>query len=747
MTKKLLAILLSVVMIFSIMPFAAAEPPRYATVNDALAILRHTVGLPSDAHTETHNFTGTGTLNVNDALLILRGLVGLGERQRLLTAETPTSPNVTTSPTSPTVTTSPTVATTVTTSPTTPATPVTTAPSEPEPLPPEESPFAGRRCNRAHCRTCAHINYNPNRAPCIVRPGMECWCVYCRHSHWVVIENPVIICFRWGVSAPNTQIAELLGIGMGWRSTVTNGLLARLVETGLIPANVTHLNLHNSAVTDLTPLAGLTDLVWLDLEDIMAWQNNTTQRLTDLTPLAGLTNLRRLDIDHNSALTDISPLAGLVNLVELDLNDTIVRDISPLSGMTRLEYLDLRATPVTDFTPLANLTALRELELDTATWWSTPFTGIADLSPLAALTNLEYLEMRNHRGLTDLTPLAGLTNLRELNLASSLNITDVSPLRDLAALEVLQLGGLRQLEDVSALHGLTNLRRLNVVNTGLNVRQIRNLRDALPGTIVSHSFVLRDWCENEGCDLRWDECECDHFTGVACEGCGAVEGFILASRFRRYCRQLTTFTAPTDFTADDYALLPQLTNLMSLTIGNQGVAAGIGHVDFAFLTELPNLSTLRIGHLRLGFDGGALAEIVGGLTQLEVLEMRNARIIDISFVSGLTNLQRLDLQNNNIVRLDGIENTFERLEPLLGLTNLRDLNLSNTGLRSFEPLYSMTHLTRLNVSQNFICVNVLRGVACYVPIIELRAALPDTEVITTSIRPTDRCIFHRNAGV
>jgi hypothetical protein len=58
------------------------EPPaarEYATVQDALAILRHIVGLPSIAAVESHNFSGSGEIEVRDALLVLRGLVGLGE--------------------------------------------------------------------------------------------------------------------------------------------------------------------------------------------------------------------------------------------------------------------------------------------------------------------------------------------------------------------------------------------------------------------------------------------------------------------------------------------------------------------------------------------------------------------------------------------------------------------------------------------------------------------------------------------
>lgn len=56
---------------------------------------------------------------------------------------------------------------------------------------------------------------------------------------------------------------------------------------------------------DLTPLASLTELEYLEL---------FSANVKDITPLAGLTNLRDLNLTYNRKLRDISPLYELPNL-------------------------------------------------------------------------------------------------------------------------------------------------------------------------------------------------------------------------------------------------------------------------------------------------------------------------------------------------------------------------------------------------------------------------------------------------
>ncbi len=192
--------------------------------------------------------------------------------------------------------------------------------------------------------------------------------------------------------------------------------------------------LGRNQITDVSPLAGLTNLQTLGL-----WGN----QITDVSPLAGLTNLETLDLGDNQ-ITDVSPLAGLTNLQILWLEDNQITDVSPLAGLTNLQTLGLWGNQITDVSPLAGLTKLQRLWLGG--------NQITDVSPLAGLTNLQTLGLWGNQ-ITDVSPLAGLTYLQYLDLEDN-QITDVSPLAGLTNLQILWLGG-NEITDVSALSELT----------------------------------------------------------------------------------------------------------------------------------------------------------------------------------------------------------------------------------------------------------------------------------------------------
>ena len=115
----------------------------------------------------------------------------------------------------------------------------------------------------------------------------------------------------------------------------------------------------------------------------------------DVTPLAGLTSLQRLDLD-GTQVVDVTPLAGLTSLQSLELKNTQVVDVTPLAGLTSLRLLDLRHTQVADVSPLAGLTNLQSLSLSD--------TQVADMSPLARLPRLGFLSLCD-------TPVADLSAL------------------------------------------------------------------------------------------------------------------------------------------------------------------------------------------------------------------------------------------------------------------------------------------------------------------------------------------------
>ncbi len=130
-------------------------------------------------------------------------------------------------------------------------------------------------------------------------------------------------------------------------------------------------------------------------------------------------NLEHLDLSFH-AISDISPLAGLTKLVVLSLNQNPVADVAPLGGLTELKVLSLSGCVAEDYSALSNLTELKMLALDHST--------IADVSPLSTLTGLKYLYLAGSAA-SDYSPLAAfypnledrdftiITSLRELGFA------------------------------------------------------------------------------------------------------------------------------------------------------------------------------------------------------------------------------------------------------------------------------------------------------------------------------------------
>jgi Leucine-rich repeat (LRR) protein len=112
------------------------------------------------------------------------------------------------------------------------------------------------------------------------------------------------------------------------------------------------------------PYGGL-DVLWRikEAKDSGATSLDLTRNnITDLTPLAGLTNLVALELNINN-ITDLTPLAGMANLSILNVFGNNISNISPLARLTNLRSLLLYENPISDLTPLAGLTNLEEVYL------------------------------------------------------------------------------------------------------------------------------------------------------------------------------------------------------------------------------------------------------------------------------------------------------------------------------------------------------------------------------------------------
>jgi len=74
---------------------------------------------------------------------------------------------------------------------------------------------------------------------------------------------------------------------------------------------------------------------------------NFDNAISDITPLAGLTQLTRLGLGGNN-ISGIIPLAGLTELTELGLDHNNISDVGPLTGLTNLNALWLSGNPIID---------------------------------------------------------------------------------------------------------------------------------------------------------------------------------------------------------------------------------------------------------------------------------------------------------------------------------------------------------------------------------------------------------------
>ena len=201
----------------------------------------------------------------------------------------------------------------------------------------------------------------------------------------------------------------------------------------------------NADGAGVSSLAGLEAALWLESLSLSGNAPAAGGEPLDMSPLAGLPSLTYLDLSDNG-LVNISDLSSLTGLRTLLLGGNAVRDLSPLSGLAGLEALTLSGNGFADVAALSALTALEQLWLDS--------NDLSDISALSALGALIYLHLGDNR-IADISPLAGLSQLRRLWLPNNM-VADVSALAGMRELRRLDLSRNR-IADASPLRGLTRL--------------------------------------------------------------------------------------------------------------------------------------------------------------------------------------------------------------------------------------------------------------------------------------------------
>ena len=345
--------------------------------------------------------------------------------------------------------------------------------------------------------------------------------------------------------------------------------------------NLTRLAALGRGIADLTGLEDAVNLTELDLSNARDAGKLHQNPISNLLPLASLTNLVSLNLGYTD-VSDVSSLAGLTNLKSLNLSWTDVSDVSSLAGLTNLETLDLNGTDISDVSSLASLTNLETLSLSA--------TAVSDVSSLAGLTNLETLSL-SATAVSDVSSLAGLTNLKSLDLIRT--GVDISSLAGLTNLETLSLHD-TGVSDVSSLAGLTNLKSLSLHDTGVSdVSSLASLTNlewlGLWDTAVSDISALAHLTQ-----LKWLDLNSTGVSDVSSlAGLTNLESLYLWDTGVSDVSALASLTNLEGLHLDDTAVsdvsaLAHLTNLEWLSLNSTGVS------DASSLASLTNLESLQL---------------------------------------------------------------------------------------------------------------------------------------------------------
>ena len=324
-------------------------------------------------------------------------------------------------------------------------------------------------------------------------------------------------------------------------------------------------------------------------------------------------------------LEDFSQIRGLKRLKVLELFDLVDPNATfePLRMLTNLETFSASgrggfSVTIEDLTPLANLTKLTRLSIGGLLYKD----GISDLTPLQNLTNLVSLSLNDNPGLigevNTLDFLRELSDLETLELVST-GTRDLSALQDLSELNDLDL----RFNDIS---DITPLVENNGLGAEDSIQLSQNELDTCPGTEDREDIeallgrgVSVDFDNPQDCDVNGGD------NGQTC-------------------------TSPVN--VPDENLRQTLKDTLGL-----GESDPITCEALAGLTEFFQIGT---------DENDNLVEIstLEGLqfaTNLEVIDIRDAVVDDISAVFELPKLQKLSITSLEACSSEAFQAEIERL--------------------------------------------------------------------------------------
>ena len=102
-----------------------------------------------------------------------------------------------------------------------------------------------------------------------------------------IVDPTLRVCVE-NLATGMTSVAEFTDLGQSEPGPCGEGVTS--LEGLELFTHLTHITVLSGTVSDLTPLSGLTDLEWIELQD---------QRITSIDPITGLSKIQSLGLNYN----------------------------------------------------------------------------------------------------------------------------------------------------------------------------------------------------------------------------------------------------------------------------------------------------------------------------------------------------------------------------------------------------------------------------------------------------------------
>ena len=478
--------------------------------------------------------------------------------------------------------------------------------------------------------------------------------------------------------------------------------------------NLRHLDTRGGAIENLTPLASLTSLEVLQLDD---------NRIADLGPLADLTSLTRLSLTDNQIL-DLRPLEGLTLVIDISLRNNAISDLAPLvanHGLgcadwdrepaacpydTRGDVVDLRGNPLDTTSNETHIPRLLRRGVDVlADAWEV-YVDIPDAALREALkkAGLDRINRRNLWWRLEILKGSGVRNLAGIEHAARLRhlaLTNgsIADLGGLTKLEYIDLSN-NAISDVAPLVENDGLGAGDEVDLGSNVLGIAAYRTQIP-MLVERGVRVHFTSPSEIPDLQLRRI----VLGLTSQGDSLDE-------LQRVVAENATIE---DLTGLEGATDLRLLFLDGNSIKNITPLANISSLRALSLArnEVEDLSPLEglLALYYLALDSNSLQEVPQLSSAVYFLYLADNHISDLTALGAYRVLWKLDISANLITSLAPLavlrglrylhvaDNQVTDIAPL-HIEFLRELRMANNAVRDISPLLDGEELLLVDVRRN-----------------------------------------------